>query len=52
MHTTAANAANPYAIWVFAFYEIFESAIDFVDELSNPAIGSVEDAVLSAMGDF
>lgn len=45
-----ANAANPYAIWVFAYYEIFDSAVEYLEEISDPKLGSVEEALMSALG--
>ena len=48
--SSIANAANPYAIWVFAYYEIFDSAVEYLEEIMDPELGSVEEALMSALG--
>ena len=47
----AANQANPYAIWMFVYNDVFEEAVEYTDEIQEPVpIGSVEEAILRVKG--
>ena len=45
-----AHRANPYAIWVFAYNNIFSCAVEYLEEITDPEQGSVEEALISVLG--
>lgn len=46
-----ANRANPYAIWIFVYNDVFEEAIEYIAEIPEPVqLGTVEEAILRVQG--